>query len=267
MTDWFNTYQNEIRLSSFLIVFCVMALLEWRFPSRKLIINKLSRWLNNLSLIFTSSLLIRWVSPFALTGLSIYASDNGIGLFSVLDAPLWLAVLLSILLLDCAIYFQHRIMHVVPILWRLHRLHHSDIDYDVTTAVRFHPIEILLSFFIKAWLILLIGAPIIAVVIFEVLLSSLALFNHSNINLPKGLDSLVRLLVVTPDVHRIHHSEIKNETNSNYGFNLIIWDKLFGTYTAQAKHGDKEIVLGLSEFKDKKEVTQFHHLLIQPFKF
>ena len=267
MSEWFLNNESDIRLGSFITAFVIMAAWEFLSPSRALIINKLTRWFNHGALIITSSMTIKWLSPFALTGLALTANEHQIGLFSVIEAPLWLAILLSLILMDGLIYWQHRLMHVVPLLWRLHRLHHSDIDYDVTTAIRFHPIEMLLSFFIKAAAIIVLGAPAIAVILFEVMLSSLALFNHANINLPKSIEKIVRLLIVTPDVHRIHHSVIREETNSNYGFNLIIWDKFFGSYTAHAKEGDKNILLGLNEFKDHREVTQLHHLLLQPFKF
>lgn len=258
--------ENQFRLVSFITVFIIMAVWEFFSPSRVLIINKLTRWLNHGALIVTSSLTIKWLSPFVLTGVALYADKHQIGLFSIIDLPLWLVALLSIIIMDGIIYWQHRLMHVVPILWRLHRLHHSDIDYDVTTAIRFHPIEMILSFFIKAAVIVALGAPVIAVVLFEVLLSSLALFNHANINLPKSIEKVIRLLIVTPDVHRIHHSVIKEETNSNYGFNLIIWDRLFGSFKAKANNGDANIILGLDEFKDHKQTTQLNYLLLQPFK-
>jgi len=266
MTEWFNLNQSHIRLGSFMTVLMVMAVWELRSPSRVLLLSKFQRWLNHGVLIFISSLVIRWLTPFALTGLAFYAQQQQIGLFVFLEAPIWLVIILSLLLMDGLIYGQHRLMHRVPLLWRLHRLHHSDMDFDVTTAVRFHPIEMLLSFFIKAAIIIALGVPLIAVVIFEVLLSSLALFNHANINLPKGLESVVRLFIVTPDVHRIHHSSIKHETNSNYGFNLIVWDRLFGSFTEHSEKGDKQIEIGLDEFKHKDQVTQLHHLLWQPFK-
>ncbi len=266
MTDWFLNNEATIRLGSFFSVFFIMAVWEYLNPSRYLIINKISRWLNHGALIVISSLSIKWLAPFALTGLAFYANNESIGLFPWLDMPLALTIFISVLLMDGLIYWQHRLMHVVPILWRLHRLHHSDLDYDLTTAIRFHPIEMLLSFFIKAAVIMALGVPVIAVIIFEVLLSSLALFNHSNINLPPAIDKLIRILIVTPDVHRIHHSVIRKETDSNYGFNLIIWDRMFGSYTEQANNGDKHIEIGLKEFKNKQQATQLHHLLIQPFK-
>lgn len=266
MSDWFLTNESTIRLGSFLTVFIIMAVWEFLLPSRTLLINKLIRWLNHGALILISNITIKGLSPFVLTGLALYASEHQIGLLSQVNIPLWLSVVLSLLLMDGLIYWQHRLMHVVPLLWRLHRLHHSDLDYDVTTAIRFHPIEMLLSFFIKAGAVLVLGVPVIAVILFEVLLSALALFNHANINLPKTIEKIMRVLVVTPDVHRIHHSVIREETNSNYGFNLIIWDKMFGSYITEAKHGDQKIILGLDEFKNKQQATRLYHLLIQPFK-
>ncbi len=266
MNEWFLNNELIIRLGSFIAVFVIMAVWEIINPSRQLIINKLSRWLNHGALIVISSLSIKWLAPFALTGLAVTVSNESLGVFSHLDLPLGLSIVISLLLMDGLIYWQHRIMHIVPLLWRLHRLHHSDLDYDITTAIRFHPIEMLLSFFIKAGMIVVLGVPVIAVVIFEVLLSSLALFNHANINLPPSIEKIVRLLVVTPDVHRIHHSVIRQETNSNYGFNLIIWDRLFSSYTPVSTKGDRKINIGLKEFKNKHQVTLLHHLLWQPFK-
>ncbi len=266
MSEWFHLNQSTLRLSGFIAIFILMAIWEWQSPSRQLQLSKYQRWLNHGALIVISSLAIRWLTPFALTGLAFYAQQQHIGLLVWLNVPLWIAIVSSLLLMDGLVYGQHRLMHSIPILWRLHRLHHSDMDFDITTGVRFHPIEMMLSFFVKAAIIIALGVPVIAVVVFELLLSSLALFNHANINLPKRIESITRLFIVTPDVHRIHHSTINSETNSNYGFNLIMWDRLFGSYTETSRYGDEHIEIGLNEFKQKQLVTQLHHLLWQPFK-
>ena len=212
-----------------------------------------------------NTLLLRvTIGAFAVT-VSVLAAQEQIGLFHLITMPYWLAVLASIVLLDLAIYWQHRLFHVIPIFWRLHRLHHADVDFDVTTGVRFHPIEIFLSMFIKAALVLLFGAPVLAVVLFEILLSATSLFNHGNVAIPVKLDRVLRLLLVTPDMHRVHHSSIKRETDSNFGFSVPWWDYLFASYCAQPDDGHDKMQIGLEIFRDKVD-NRFDKLLIQPFR-
>jgi len=254
-----------VRLSAFFGVFTLMALLEILRPRRPLSQNKAIRWGNNLGIIVLDSLLVRLVFPTAAVGVAMIASEEGWGLMHMLEMPFWLAVPICVILLDAAIYGQHVLFHHVPILWRLHRMHHADQDYDVTTALRFHPIEILLSMLLKLAVVVALGAPALAVLIFEVLLNATAMFNHGNVKIPLGLDRWLRLCIVTPDMHRVHHSVIMAETNSNYGFNLPWWDRLFGTYRAQPEAGHEGMIIGLYRFRSPQE-QWLHAMLIQPFK-
>jgi len=208
---------------------------------------------------------VRLVVPMGLAVIAFQVQAAGWGLFNHLTLSLWLEIVLALVLLDLAIYWQHRMFHQVPVLWRLHRVHHSDLAFDVSTAVRFHPLEILLSIFIKGLLVLMLGIPATAIIIFEVILNGVALFNHGNIRLPKGLDGVLRSVLVTPDMHRVHHSNIPSETNSNYGFNLSIWDKIFGSHTAQPQKGHQGINIGLKEYSSQQQSNDFMALLKMPF--
>lgn len=265
----FNEFvlQNEptIRLGFFFGIFAIMAIWEIIAPRRALTVSKAVRWANNIGLVFLNTAIVRLIFPIAAVGLAAFAAEHGWGLLNYFELPFALAVLLSVIALDFIIYLQHVLVHAVPALWRLHRVHHADLDFDVTTGARFHPIEILLSMLIKFSAIIVIGPPVVAVVVFEVLLSSMAMFNHSNIRLPLGLDRVIRLLVVTPDMHRVHHSTEDNETNSNYGFNLSIWDRLFGTYIDQPRDGHIAMHIGIHDFKDAKQVNQLPGMLALPF--
>ncbi|MFT5113685.1 MAG: sterol desaturase/sphingolipid hydroxylase (fatty acid hydroxylase superfamily), partial [Parasphingorhabdus sp.] len=203
--------------------------------------------------------------PAGAVGAAFFSQVNGYGLFNIWLTDTTAGLIAAFFLLDLAIYFQHRIFHAVPLLWRLHRVHHSDIGFDVTTALRFHPLEILLSLLIKMSLIVILGAPIISVIIFEIVLNGAAMFNHANMNITKGLDRLLRLFVVTPDMHRIHHSVHNKETNSNFGFNIPWWDRLFGTYTDQPRDGHDEMLIGLAEFRQQPD-QRLDKLLVQPFR-
>ena len=243
-----------LRLSIFFGVFAVMALWELASPRRPLTTSKTRRWATNLGIVALDTVLARLIFQVAAVGVALIAADKGWGLFNGLDWPVWLEVLLTVVLLDFAIYIQHVLFHAIPVLWRLHMVHHADLDYDVTTGARFHPIEILLSVGIKMGVVILLGAPAAGVVAFEVILNATAMFNHSNVKIPTGLDSLLRLFVVTPDMHRVHHSDIPNETNSNYGFNLPWWDRLMGTYTAQPSQGHDGMTIGLRQFRDPKKL-------------
>lgn len=258
--------ENEpaIRLAFFLGIFVVMAVLEMRLPRRVLTQSKSVRWLNNLGVVVLNSVLLRLVFPAAAVGMAAFAESAGWGLFNYLDWPMALEFFLVVVLLDGVIYLQHVMFHAVPAFWRLHRMHHTDMDFDVTTGARFHPIEILLSMVVKFAVIAALGAPPVAVIVFEVLLSGMAMFNHANVKLPQKLDAVLRWVIVTPDVHRIHHSVIDYETNTNYGFNLSIWDRIFGTFTEQPEHGHEGMTIGIVKFRDKKFQT-LPWMLIQPF--
>lgn len=264
MTNFILEHEPTIRLIFFVGVFALMAVWELRAPRRVLTQSKGVRWLNNIGLVVLNSVLLRWLFPAAAVGFAAFAQTNGWGLFNYLDWPIALELLAAVVLLDGAIYLQHVMFHAVPALWRLHRMHHTDMDIDVTTGARFHPIEIMLSMAIKFGVIAALGASPVAVIIFEVLLNGMAMFNHSNVKLPEKLDARLRWIVVTPDMHRVHHSINDYETNSNYGFNLSIWDRLFGTYIAQPELGHEGMTIGIVKFRDKKFQT-LPWMLIQPF--
>ena len=223
------------------------------------------RWTNNLGLVIIDTIVLRLSFPILAVGLALIAQDRGWGLFNIIEAPAWVAVLGSIVVLDLVIYLQHVIFHAVPALWRLHRMHHADLEFDVTTGLRFHPVEILLSMGIKLAVVMALGPPAVAVLIFEVLLNATAMFNHSNIRLPMLVDRFLRLIVVTPDMHRVHHSVIPEETNSNFGFNLPWWDRLLGTYKAQPKAGHEEMLIGIEQFRTTRDLW-LDRMLVQPVK-
>ncbi|MEE8380200.1 MAG: sterol desaturase family protein [Gammaproteobacteria bacterium] len=258
--------QNEptIRLSFFLAIFAVMAIWELIAPRRALTVSKVVRWSNNLGLVFLNSFIVRLLFPAAAVGVAAFAAENGWGLLNYYDLPFSLTVLLSIVAMDFIVYLQHVLVHAVPALWRFHRVHHADLDFDVTTGSRFHTIEIIISMLIKFATIVVLGPPIIAVVIFEVILNGMAMFNHSNVRLPLGLDRVLRLFVVTPDMHRVHHSVEDNETNSNFGFNLSIWDRAFGTYINQPREGHEGMTIGIHTYRDPKQVCQLPGMLKLP---
>lgn len=255
-----------IRLGCFIGVFLAMAAWELFAPRRSLFAGKPLRWGSNLGLVIINSVLLRLVAPVGAVGVAIFAQSQGWGLFHYLEAPAWLAILVSVVLLDLAIYLQHVMFHAVPLFWRLHMVHHADLDFDVTTGLRFHTIEILLSFGIKAAVVLLLGAPGLAVLIFEVLLNATSMFNHSNIRMPLLLDRILRWVVVTPDMHRVHHSIHRHETNSNFGFSLPWWDRLLGTYRDQPADGHTGMSIGLSHIRDEKQADRLLRMLSLPFR-
>jgi sterol desaturase/sphingolipid hydroxylase (fatty acid hydroxylase superfamily) len=257
-------YEPQLRLGFFFGVLVLMALWEAVAPRRVLTSSKPVRWLSNLALVVLNSVLVRLVFVLGAVGIALEAQAHGWGLFNMLEVPSWLAVALSVLALDLAIYGQHVLFHAVPLLWRLHLVHHADRDIDVTTGLRFHTLEILLSMGIKAAAIVLLGAPPLGVLIFEVLLNATSMFNHSNVAMPLGLDRILRMVVVTPDMHRVHHSTIRRETNSNYGFNLPWWDYLFGTYRAQPARGHERMQIGLAEYQDERPLW-LPWILLLPF--
>ena len=248
--------QNEalIRLSIFLGLFAVLALVEARWPRRARTQARSARWVTNWAIVILDSLVLRLLAivlPLLAVGAAIDAQGKGWGLFNITGLPGWLEVLLAVLILDALIWAQHLVMHKVPALWRLHRVHHADRDFDVTTAIRFHPVEILISMLIKIGAVYVLGASPWAVLIFEVVLNGMAMFNHANLALPAPVDRALRLLVVTPDMHRVHHSIHRDEHDSNYGFNLSLWDRLFGTYTPQPRQGHDGMTVGL-EWQDDR---------------
>ncbi|WP_241503772.1 sterol desaturase family protein [Ferruginivarius sediminum] len=253
-----------VRLAAFAGVFAVMAVWELAAPRRGFEIGRGPRWPGNLGIVVIDTLLVRLVFPTAAVGVAVAAEVQGWGLFQMAEAPLWLAVIASVVLLDLAIYLQHVLFHAVPALWRLHRMHHTDLGFDVTTGLRFHPIEIVLSMVIKLAVVAALGAPPVAVLVFEVLLNATSLFNHGNVAIPPRLDRYVRWLVVTPDMHRVHHSAIPNETNSNFGFNLPWWDRLFGTYRAQPEAGHAGMTIGIEQFRNSRDL-RLDRLLVQPW--
>jgi len=263
--DFILTNEVPIRLGFFLGIFAVMALWEIASPRRQLRTSRAIRWGNNLGLVFLNSAVLRLLFPAAATGMALFAREQDWGLFNYVDAPFWVAILASVVILDFFIWLQHVMVHAVPALWRLHRVHHADIDFDVTTGARFHPLEILLSMLIKFAVIILLGPPVVAVVIFEVVLNATAMFNHSNVRLPGTLDRLLRLIVVTPDMHRVHHSIEDDETNSNFGFNLPWWDRLFGTYRAQPRAGHTDMIIGIHTFREDKWCSWLPGMLAIPF--
>ncbi len=259
--------QNEvfIRLGFFFGIFAVMAIWEVVAPRRALTVSKAVRWANNLGLVFLNTFILRLIFPAAAVGMAAFASNQGWGVFNYYDVPLLLAVIASVVIMDFVIYLQHVMVHAVPALWRLHRVHHADPDFDVTTGARFHTLEIILSMLIKFATIAVLGPPVVAVVIFEVVLNATAMFNHSNVRLPVGLDRILRLIVVTPDMHRVHHSVEDDEANSNFGFNLPWWDRLFGTYRDQPRAGHENMRIGIHTYRDPKLVSWLHGMLWLPF--
>lgn len=258
-------YEPLIRLTVFAGMLFLMAGLEAWLPRRQRNAGRWLRWPSNLGLVAVDSLLVRLVFPTAAVGLALALEGRGVGLLPWLGLPQPLAALLAIVLLDLAIYLQHVIFHAVPSLWRLHRMHHADVDFDVTTGLRFHPAEILLSTVIKLMVVVALGAPAVAVLVFEVLLNATAMFNHANLRLPKWLDLRLRLVLVTPDMHRVHHSVVVRETNSNFGFNLAIWDRIFGTYRAQPSAGHEAMTIGIERFRDPREL-RLDRMLTQPLR-
>jgi len=258
-------YETPIRLGFFFCVLLTMATLEMVIPRRELSVSKARRWGNNLGITALNTVVVRLLFPTAAVGIALFAEERGYGLFNVFAIPAPLAVIASVLILDLVIYCQHVVMHKIPVLWRLHRMHHVDLDFDVTTGARFHPVEIVLSMLIKFAAVLLLGAPALAVLLFEVILNATAMFNHSNVRLNLNLDRALRLMLVTPDMHRVHHSTIRRETDSNFGFNLPWWDRLFGTYRAQPEAGHAAMQIGLADIRDESLCVKLTGMLKLPF--
>lgn len=265
LNEWIMQQEIALRLGFFFCIFALIALWELAAPRRALTVSRAIRWGNNLGIIAINTIIVRLLFPAAAVGVAVFAQQQGWGLLNYYTINPVLAVILTVILMDFVIYLQHVMVHAVPVLWRLHRVHHADLDYDVTTGARFHPIEIVLSMLIKFATIILLGAPVLAVVMFEIILNGMAMFNHGNIRLPLPVDRVLRWLVVTPDMHRVHHSVEDDEANSNFGFNLSIWDRLFGTYRDQPRDGHEGMTIGIHKYRDPKEVDQLPGMLMLPF--
>lgn len=254
-----------IRLAAFAGVLAVMAIWELVAPRRHQALARRSRWPGNLGVVVLDTLIVRLLFPAGAVGLAVLGEARGWGLFNAVELPGWSEVLISVIALDLVLYGQHVLFHAAAPLWRLHRMHHADLEFDVTTGVRFHPVEIVLSMLIKLAAIVALGPPAVAVLAFEILLNASSMFSHGNIRIPRGLDRIVRLFVVTPDMHRVHHSIVVRETNSNFGFNLSLWDRLFGTYRAEPEAGQEGMTLGLKNFRDAREL-RLDNMLLQPLR-
>ena len=265
MIDIWTQTEIFLRLTSFFGVLLLMAVWEVIAPLRQLTISKPKRWFSNLLILVLNGAIIRVLFPTAAVGMALYAQQQHWGLLNLVSLPPLFSILISVVLLDLVIYGQHVMFHAVPVLWRLHRMHHVDLDFDVTTGVRFHPIEIVLSLLIKFVAIIFLGAPAVAVLIFQIALNGITMFNHGNVRMPAFLDKIIRFIIVTPYMHRVHHSEIPNETNSNFGFNLSIWDRLFGTYRQQPKLGYQKMTVGIKEIHEPKYCAGLWGMLKLPF--
>ncbi len=261
--------ENEIliRVTIFLTIFAVVATLESLWPRRTRQQQRSRRWFTNGSIVVIDSICLRLLAlalPLLAIGAAIDAERTQTGVFHTVNWPVWLEILLAMLVLDFVIWAQHLLTHKIPFLWRLHRVHHADIDVDVSTAIRFHPIEIALSMLIKIGTVYLLGAPALAVILFEIILNGTALFNHANLRIPQRLDAVLRVFLVTPDMHRVHHSTRRDEHDSNYGFSLSLWDRIFGTYIAQPAMDHEDMQTGL-EWRDER-TSQLTWSLLLPFK-
>lgn len=265
MADLLLAHEPLVRLLAFAGTFSAMAAWELLAPRREQKLGRGTRWPSNIGVVVLDTVLVRLVLPTTTVGLALVAEAHGWGLFYALSLPGWVCVPIAVLALDLAIYLQHVLFHAVPGLWRLHRMHHADQEIDVTTGARFHPIEILLSMGIKLGVVAVLGAPAVAVLAFEVLLNATSMFNHSNIRMPSWLDRALRWVVVTPDMHRVHHSIFVRETNSNFGFNLPWWDRLFGTYRDQPTAGHETMTIGIEQFREPAE-QRLDRMLTQPFR-
>ncbi|MSU77016.1 MAG: sterol desaturase family protein [Gemmataceae bacterium] len=259
-------HEDSTRLVIFAIIFAIFAIAELAMPRRPLVANKPKRWLSNLSLVAINTVVLRFAAPLSLSSLAESARINDWSLFNNLNLPVWLVGVLAVIALDFVVYLQHVLFHALPILWRLHRVHHADLDVDVTTGLRFHTIEIAISLCIKFAAVLVLGVPPIAVLVFEVLLNGTSIFNHANIKLPTWLDRMLRLFVVTPDMHRIHHSVHAEESNTNFGFNLPWWDYLLGTYLAAPAQPHETMALGLADLRDEETANRLPAMLSLPFR-
>ena len=263
--QWALAHEPAVRLGAFFGMFALMAVWEALSPRRARLLPRRVRWPHNLALVVLNSLILRLLFPLAAVGFALLAAGRGWGLLNAFALPFWWAFALSVIALDFAIYLQHVMFHAVPLLWRLHRVHHADADFDVTTGARFHPIEILLSMLIKFAAIAVLGAPAAAVLVFEVLLNATAMFNHANLRLPEPVDRWLRRLLVTPEMHRVHHSMERDEANSNFGFNLPWWDRLCGTYRARARLPQESMAIGVKGLTGSDAAVKLTGMLALPF--
>jgi sterol desaturase/sphingolipid hydroxylase (fatty acid hydroxylase superfamily) len=264
MLDYIASNEPTIRLGFFLGTLGTIGIWQVVAPKRPPSVSVLWRWLNNFGVTFLNTLLLRLLFPFLAVGLAATAAENGWGLLNILEIPTALSIVIAVILQDLVIYWQHVVFHRVGLLWQFHKMHHADVDYDVSTGARFHPVEIMLSMILKLVVVLLLGPPVIAVIIFEILLSSVAMFNHANAGLPETIDKFLRKFIVTPDMHRVHHSVIRGEHNSNYGFNLPWWDYLFRTYRPYPSEGHQGMTIGLNEYQADRKQSIFWMLWL-PF--
>ena len=265
VSAFLSTHEGTLRLATALGLFALLAITEALKPRRKRNLSRKSRWFTNFAIIVLDSVIVRLLFPAAAVGVALWAQAAGIGLFNVLAVPVWFAALASFFVLDLSVWASHVASHKVPLLWRFHRMHHADRDIDVTTGIRFHPVEIVGSMAWKAAVVVALGAPPEAVIVFEIVLNGTAMFNHSNWKLPLWLDRWLRLVLVTPDMHRVHHSAIGDETDSNYGFNLPWWDRLFGTYIDQPELGHDGMTIGLNRWQDERP-AKLGFSLVMPFR-
>ncbi len=265
LEEFIMSNEKPIRMGFFFGMLILIGLWELLAPRRALTVSKGIRWLNNLGLVFFNSFLLNALLPFLAVGVALIARENGWGLLNQVELSFWLKVVSAIVVMDLVIYIQHVMVHAIPVLWRLHRVHHADPDFDVTTGARFHTLEIFLSMGIKFATILLLGPPLVAVVMFEVILNATAMFNHGNIRLPGKVDRVLRWFLVTPDMHRVHHSVEDDEANSNFGFSLPWWDRLFGTYRDQPRGGHEGMQIGIHKYREPSLVTWLPGMLALPF--
>ena len=265
MDHTFTAGEPLVRLACFAGVFLLMAAWEIAAPRRTRAARRSVRWTSNLGVVALDTLLIRIVVPTAVVGVALQAETAHWGLLGLVSWPLWIKIAIAVVALDLTIYLQHVVFHAIPSLWRLHRMHHADLDIDVSTGVRFHPLEMLLSLVLKMVVVAGLGAPALAVLVFEILLNATSMFSHSNVRLPDGIDRIVRWIVVTPDMHRVHHSIEAVETNSNFGFNFSLWDRMFGTYRPAPAAGHLGMTVGIEQFRDPRELW-LDRMLTQPFR-
>ena len=266
MSEFIFTNEALIRIGVFGGVFCLIACAEWQWPRRVRGVSQRVRWQNNLGLGLLNTVLLRLIFPMAAVGAAAVAAEQGWGLFFFLGWSGGLAIGVAIVLLDFVVYLQHRLMHAIPLLWRVHRMHHADLDLDVTSGLRFHPFEMIISMVIKCSAVILLGAPVLSVVLFEVVLNGMALFNHANLRMTKTVDRWLRWIVVTPDMHRTHHSVLVDERDANFGFNLAWWDYLFVTYRAAPRETHERMVLGLPGMRQISECCHLPSMLAMPFR-
>ena len=264
--EFLLTHEPALRLGAFATILAVMAAWEAFAPRRARSLERRRRWPANFSVVILNTLLVRLLFPVAAVGVAFSVQTEGWGLLNHFALPFLAALVAGVVLLDLAIYLQHVMFHALPVLWRLHRMHHADLDIDVTTGTRFHPLEIVLSMLIKFAAIAALGVPPLAVFVFEVLLNATSMFNHANVRIPNRVERVLRWMLVTPDMHRVHHSVERDETNSNFGFNLPIWDRLFGTYRAQPRAGHAAMTIGIPDFREPAECAGLVRMLAIPFK-